>query len=86
MLKSLEPDTKRVIVVGKTANGKEIGYRETGRNCFKEVCFKDGGQVPDKLKGNWTDIMRMRSAINSYIKETEAKAKEKPLKKTAKAS
>lgn len=85
MLKSLEPDTKQVIVVGKTAAGKEIGYRETGKNCFKEICFKDGGQVPDKLKGKWTDIIRMKAAIASYINETKAKAVKAESKPKAKA-
>lgn len=80
MLKSLRPDTNTVVVVGKTAAGKEIGYREVGKNCFKEICFKDGGQVPKELGGYWTDIMRMKAAIGTYIRQTEEKAKaEKPL-------
>lgn len=65
----------KVIGLGTLPSGKEIGYREIGKNCFKEICFKDGGQVPGELGGVWTDIMQMKAAVNSYIVKQEQSKK-----------
>lgn len=74
--------TGKVKVIGVTPQGKEIGIREVGINRFKEAAFKDGGQVPDALKGNYTDGVMLEKAIKAYLagleqKKSASKAKSK---------
>lgn len=62
-----------VVVVGKTPQGKEIGYRHLGYNRFLEVCFKTGGEVPKELQGMWVNPMDLERAIGMYLGKLEAK-------------
>ena len=62
----------KVKVVGKTPSGKEIGYREVGHSRYKEAAFKDGGELPEELKGNWTDPRMLEDRIQVYINRMEA--------------
>ena len=64
----------KVHVVATLPSGKQIGYRETGENRFKQICFKDGGEVPSEFKGNWTDPFAIEREIRSYVVKMEAKA------------
>lgn len=68
---------REVKVVGKTKAGKEIGYRvPEGKNLY-EIAFKDGGQVPSKLKGAWNDIRQIEIAINHYITNNKPTVRKK---------
>lgn len=75
----------RVNVVGVLPSGKSIGWREIGCHSFKEICFKEGGEIPSELGGMWTDPFAIQRAITSYIikKKNEAfkeKANQSPKK------
>ncbi len=75
----------KVVVLGKTSKGKEIGYKELGYHRYMEICFKSGGQVPDDLKGNWTDVKQLTAAVNAYLATEKAAAETKKTKKVVKA-
>lgn len=65
-------------VVGKTKAGKELGYREVGHNRYKEAAFKGGGQVPEELKGVYTDPLMLEKAIHVYLaKDADKKTAKK---------
>lgn len=38
------------------------------------IKYSAGGEVPDALKGSWTNIARAQSAIESHLKEKEQRA------------
>lgn len=62
-----------VKVVGKTKDGKEIGYRNLNKHCQFEAAFKSGGKLPDKLKGPYTNVKLLINLIQAYIETTKLK-------------
>ena len=76
-----------VKVLAVTPAGKEIGWRESGWAAKKEIAFKDGGQLPEKLKGYWNDERQIAAAIKSYIEGESAKeSSKKQVTKAAKSN
>ena len=48
-----------------TPNGKEIELYHEG---FAVRCrFKGGGELPDELKGSWTNLVFAQDSINKYL-------------------
>lgn len=66
----------KIVIVGKTKKGKEIGWRDTGKNCFKEAAFATGGQVPESLKGVYSNIKLLESNILTYLALEKSKKQE----------
>lgn len=52
-----------------TPKGKEIEVFYEGRNLA--VRFKGGGQLPDELKGTWTNHKEVEKSINIYLAKKE---------------
>lgn len=74
-----------VHVVGKTAAGKELGWRNAAGTSFREAAFKDGGQLPAKLIGHYSNTPMLVKLIQAYLREDHNKAEKKAAKATTKA-
>lgn len=56
-----------VKVIGKTPNNKEIGYRAVDGSVLYEAAFKDGGEVPNPLKGKYSNILALKGDVLAYL-------------------
>lgn len=56
-----------------TPNGKELEFYNEG--FMTKVRFKGGGELPDVLKGGWTNQVFAKQAIDMYLKALSDKSK-----------
>lgn len=54
-----------------TPNGKEIELFHEG--FAVKARFKGGGELPDELKGSWTNLTFAKDSINKYLDKMEVK-------------
>lgn len=69
---------QKVHVLGETSAGKSIGF--IVREGLMEVAFKEGGQVPESLKGRFSNIKMLKELVDQYILSSKPK---KEVKKVA---
>lgn len=60
-------EVKEVVVLGKTAGGKTVEWYRQGR--IGRIRFQEGGQLPKKLNGGFTDAGTAEKAFKSYLAE-----------------
>lgn len=61
------------IVVGKTLAGKEMAAFQDPQGYLK-IKFVQGGQLPRKLRGRYTDYQNAENAIKAYLAEERMEA------------
>lgn len=52
-----------------TPKGKEIKIYKVANSALYKVAFTDGGELPDSLKGRWTNPKLAQDSIDTYLNE-----------------
>ncbi len=60
------------VLLGTTAEGKELWMSRAPGKPLRKIAFKGGGQLPECLEGGFSTIQVAKTAVEAYI---EAKAK-----------
>lgn len=53
--------------LGVTPGGKEIYSQNKLNRSVLELYFKDGGELPDELKGAYSDRASAQRAVDTYL-------------------
>jgi hypothetical protein len=62
-------------------SGKEVSYRYSNTGLY-EIYFTSGGELPDKLRGKFTDPAIAEKFIQEYVDSRELKEAKAPTNKT----
>lgn len=66
-----------------TIGGKEIGVFKVAGTALYCIAFKSGGEIPQDLKGMWTEPRSAEKAITGYLAKQELEVQQKAAKKAA---
>ncbi len=61
--------------LGVTAEGKELWMQRKPGAPLRNICFKNGGKLPECLEGGFSSIQVATTAVADYIKAKEEAGK-----------